>query len=123
VRQAVLDGLEHGHTLRAVCRGIGMPEPSTVLKWIKEDPEGFGKQYARAREIGYETMADDLVDMVRNTEPQPGEVQRARLEMDTVKWLLSKALPKIYGDKLQHTGAGGDEPISITVKQYVAPKE
>ena len=27
-------------------------------------------------------------------------IQRSRLRLDTRKWLLSKALPKIYGDKL-----------------------
>ena len=34
-------------------------------------------------------------------------MQRSRLRVDTRKWLLAKVLPKVYGDKLQHTGEGG----------------
>jgi hypothetical protein len=38
-----------------------------------------------------------------------GYVADKRLRVDTQKWLLSKALPKIYGDKVlnEHTGANG----------------
>ena len=34
-------------------------------------------------------------------------IQRARLRVDTRKWMLSKMLPKLYGDKLDvaHSGA------------------
>jgi hypothetical protein len=38
-------------------------------------------------------------------------VNKARLQSDNRKWLLSKALPKIYGDRLRHVG--GDEPIKV----------
>ena len=31
-------------------------------------------------------------------------ISRSRLRVDTRKWLLSKALPKLYGDKLTHDG-------------------
>ncbi len=37
-------------------------------------------------------------------------IQRSRLRVDTRKWLLSKVLPKVYGDKPQHTGDGGTMP-------------
>jgi hypothetical protein len=43
-------------------------------------------------------------------------LQRSRLRVDTRKWLLSKALPKVYGDKL---ALGGDEdapPINVVHK-------
>jgi hypothetical protein len=32
--------------------------------------------------------------------PNGEHIQRSRLRLDTRKWLLLKALPKIYGDKL-----------------------
>ena len=37
-----------------------------------------------------------------------------RLQVDTLKWKLSKMLPKVYGDKVtqEHTGAGGG-PITL----------
>ena len=108
--------LADGLTLREVCRAEGMPSESTVRAWALEDREGFSTQYARAREIGYQSMADELVEiaddgsndwMERNGEEAVGyqvngeHVQRSRLRLDTRKWLLSKALPKVYGDKQQ----------------------
>lgn len=54
-------------------------------------------QYARARELGYQKMANDILDIADET----GGPHRSRLRADTRKWLLSKALPKIYGDRLE----------------------
>jgi hypothetical protein len=41
-------------------------------------------------------------------------VAHKRLQVDTRKWLLSKVLPKIYGDKIvqEHIGANGG-PIAL----------
>ena len=51
-------------------------------------------------------MADELLDTCDGVKADSEEIQRAaeRLcswQIDTRKWLLSKALPKIYGDKLE----------------------
>jgi hypothetical protein len=68
-----------------------------------DDVEGFSGHYARAREIGYQGMADDLTEIA----DAYGDPARDRLRVDTRKWLLSKALPKIYGDKqqIEHSGS------------------
>lgn len=111
--------LAEGMTLREVCRQDGMPPESTVRGWVVDDREGFSAQYTRAREIGYHAMADELLEvadngsndwMLRKDDDDHGKelyvlngehVQRSRIRVDTRKWLLSKALPKIYGDKQQ----------------------
>ena len=113
--KAVCDRLAGGESLRAVCRDEGMPHHSTVLSWVRDDVNGFSDQYARAREIGYLLVADDLLeisddgknDWIATNDPEnPGyrlngeHVQRSRLRVDTRKWILSKMLPKIYGDKV-----------------------
>lgn len=87
-----------------------MPDPSTVLKWTKTDPHGFGQQYAQARELGYQLLHDELLEIADDgtndfveTEKGPAfnreHVQRSNLRVDTRKWLLSKMLPKIYGNR------------------------
>lgn len=108
--------LAEGMSLREVCRHEGMPHESTVRLWAVDDREGFSTQYRRAREIGYHSMADELLEisddasndwMERQNETAEGyelngeHLQRSRLRVDTRKWLLSKALPKVYGDKLE----------------------
>jgi hypothetical protein len=103
-----------------------MPAESTVRLWVLDDVEGFAALYARARLVGYHTIADDIVDIADNPENDAASVNRDRLKVDTRKWLLSKALPKIYGDKLtaEVTGKDGgpiEQPISkLEVARQIA---
>ena len=69
----------------------------------------------RAREVGYLKMADEMLEIADDSTRDYVERQnkdgstykavdhdhiaRARLRVDTRKWLLAKALPKIFGDK------------------------
>ena len=101
--ERLCERLADGETLRAICRDEGMPDERTVRRWALDDVEGFSTQYARAREIGYQSMADDLTEIA---DAKDGDPARDRLRVDTRKWLISKALPKIYGDKqqIEHSG-------------------
>lgn len=95
----ICDHLAEGMPLRAVCRLPNMPTDSAVIKWLV-NPE-LSQQYTQAREIGYQLMADDIL-LISDTSVVGDEgdnVARSRLQVDSRKWLLSKALPKIYGDK------------------------
>jgi hypothetical protein len=110
---------------------------------VNTEPE-VSKDYARAREIGYLMLADEIVALsdkthewvtVQELDPdgnpvfdEAGEpvlkkvlmplnndvIAHKRVQIDTRKWMLSKMLPKIYGDKLtqEHTGANGG-PIAM----------
>lgn len=131
--QQVCEQLATGRTLRDVCRDDGMPTETSIRHWVLENREGFSSQYAKARETGYQVMADELLEiaddgandwMERNGQKVVnGEhVNRSRLRVDTRKWLLSKALPKIYGDKLQVGGADDLSPVqTVTRIEIVAP--
>lgn len=94
--------LRNGETLRSICESEDMPTESTVREWASEDTP-FAAHYARARELGYQKMADDLVAIA----DEPGDAHRNRLRVDTRKWLLSKALPKIYGDRIEVDAKAG----------------
>jgi transposase-like protein len=120
----ICEQLAAGRSLRAVCRDEGMPAPSTVLGWV-EKHEDFREHYTRARQTGYALLAEEIIEIsdeevttVRaDKHPsvragQDGEIEvvfdstavaRNRLRVDTRKWMLSKMLPKIYGDKQEVT--------------------
>ncbi len=117
--------LAEGESLRAICRDDAMPSLSTVTGWLFDgEHEEFSEQYARAREVQAEVLADELADIADEatgdlTTDKDGKavvdhehIQRSRLRVDTRKWIASKLLPKRYGDKLQHTGEGGG-PIRV----------
>lgn len=111
--EKILEGLREGRSLRQVCKGAEMPSASCVRKWAEEDAE-FGVQYARARDQGLLQLADDLVQIADDgTNDYKGDgsldidhLQRSKLRVDTRKWILSKLVPKIYGDKqvIEHQG-------------------
>ena len=76
-------------------------------------------KYARAKESMVEALADDMLQIadtcrrgVKTTTKADGSVEtvdgdmvdRARLQVDSRKWLLSKLAPKRYGDKLELAG-------------------
>lgn len=120
IASRICERLAAGETLRAVCRDERIPSEVTVRRWAIDDTGGFSAQYAKAREVGYHAMADEMVEIADETRfdtirgeddaadrPNTEWISRSRLRVDTRKWLLSKALPKIYGDKLEHTGADG----------------
>ena len=99
----ICERLASGETLRAICRDEGMPSESTARSWAIDTDHPFSAQYARARETGYTLMADELVEIADGTASEgsddPSVVQRDRLRVETRKWLLSKALPKVYGER------------------------
>lgn len=120
-------------TLREVCRQENMPPESTVRLWALNDVEGFSAQYTRARQIGYHGMADELIEiaddgandwMERQGDDGVGwalngeHLQRSRLRVDTRKWMLSKVLPKIYGDKLA-VGGDPENPIVQRIERAI----
>jgi hypothetical protein len=58
-------------------------------------------------------MAEELLE-ISDGEDGQADTHRDRLRVETRKWLLSKALPKIYGDKTTHEHAGKNGgPIQI----------
>ena len=125
--ERICEELAKGKTLRSVCEAEGMPGESTIRRWAIDLDHPFAAHYAHARELGYQRMADDLVDIAdgksvewikgdsENTDGAKDAVQRDRLRVDTRKWLLSKALPKIYGDKIEVGGKDG-APIQHAVE-------
>jgi hypothetical protein len=114
-----------------------------------DDPAGLAKRYAHARELGYKLMADEIVELSnKKGEWVPVQdldldgrplldadglpilkqvfmplnsdvIAHTRLQIDTRKWLLSKMLPKVYGDKVQqeHTGKDGG-PIQMAAVNF-----
>lgn len=114
--------LAEGHTLRQAAQQMGC-DHSAILHWVREDEEAGGTfchRYARAREQGFERMADELIEISDADCTGPdgrvdnAAVQQARLKSDNRKWLLSKLLPRKYGDRVVQELQGADGGSLIT---------
>ncbi len=112
-----------GKSIRYACEEVNI-SITTWLDWIATD-EGFAKQYASAKQQAIELMADDILSIsdddsedaiYAECDDKSGKsakrlqnsefINRSRLRVDTRKWLMSKLVPKKYGDKmgLEHSG-------------------
>jgi len=111
---AILHRLAHGESLRAICKDEDMPSTASVMRWLSESDE-LREQYARARELQAEHYVGEILEIADTTD----DPQKARLQVDARKWIASKLLPKVYGDKVSHEHGGPDGgaiPHSVKVE-------
>lgn len=119
IRDLICERLAKGESMKAMCEEAGMPNRTTIFDWLAKD-KVFADKYARAREAGLEILADELLEIsdapVGSTDTgatDNGAVQKQKLQVDTRKWLLSKLVPKKYGDRqdVHHSGSIGLEAL------------
>lgn len=119
--ETICERLAAGESLISICRDPNMPSDWTVRKWALDGVDGFDLAYARARDLGYDRVGDELIALADETrigtittvKPNGVEtktadmVERARLQIETRKWVLERMLPKKYGNKVQTEHSGG----------------
>jgi len=117
----VLERIAEGESLRAVCadlKDFGCPSASRFAHRYLDGEEPFTQRYVRARELqasAWESIIRDHSEKCRMGEivtekPDGGRevktvdcVERSRLEVDALKWLLAKLHPRKYGEKVEQT--------------------
>ena len=129
--EQICERLAAGESLRRICRDAGYPNERLVRRWVIEDRQGFAAMYARARDIGLDTLADEVLeiaDTIENgvtvtrddagvTKVTRGDmIAHRRLRFDARRWYLSKLAPKKYGDKLDLMHRG-DSTAPIVISQ------
>lgn len=106
----ILERLCAGESERRACEAEGISR-ATIDKWKKREPD-FESQYPQARARGLVTLGDrilwlleEVLNVVNDTTLEPAEksvrLQGYKVILDNLKWMLSKMLPKIYGDRTQ----------------------
>lgn len=128
--EEILSRLATGESLRSICRTPGMPDEAVVRGWVLDDREGFASLYARARDLGLDAMADELLEIsdevVGSTESgasDSGAVNRNRLRVDARKWYLSKLAPKRYGDRVDVTHGGQVSYLLEVPSEAASPED
>ena len=89
--------------IKRLCREHeNWPSSFTLFKWLRDNEE-FSHQYARAKIAQITVIVDEMLDIAFEAK----DVNRARLEIDTRKWLACKLMPKVYGNKVDaHVNVG-----------------
>lgn len=118
-----------GYTLRNIEAQEGMPAKTTMFRWLADDVGEFRVQYAMAKELQADLMADEITDIADDgtndwveRKRKDGStyialahehVMRSTLRVNTRKWLMSKLIPKKYGERITQNLEGGISVIRI----------
>ena len=85
-----------GRSVASVCSDDDMPHRATIYEWLAQNRD-FSDRYARASEQRADQYFDEMLDIADNALPE--EVQKAKLQIDTRKWVLARMNPIKYGDR------------------------
>jgi hypothetical protein len=145
VGQIIFELMAQGYSLRQISKklnhdhGIKCDRATMLRMAVSMDPEDkwFCDQYAQSMNIRAHGLADDIIDICDDgsndwyeaesasgdsliMKPDNEHINRARLRVDTRKWILSKLLRKDYGDKqeIEHSG----EVKFVPALEIVTPK-
>lgn len=111
---SILWEIEKWRATREILKDKWMPDVTTFYKWLRDDEEKT-KQYAHACDIRAENIFDEMLDIADDSSKDikidkdgnaivnQDNIQRARLKVETRKWVLGKLNPKKFGDKIDMT--------------------
>lgn len=129
IANEICDLLISGQSLRAICKSEAMPSQGRVYQWLAQNEE-FQKQYAHARELQADAIFDECMDIAdeANNDFRVNDegavtidhdaINRARLRIDTRKWMAGKLRPKKYGDKIEvDQKLGVTDPLASLLQQ------
>lgn len=109
--ETLLEQIEVGKSMREVCRMNGMPDHTTVIRWMRDDA-GLATRYARARMAQADTLFDRMEAVEEAVAAGTMDSHAARVVLDSMRWRASKLAPKVYGDRLDVSVS--DNRISIS---------
>jgi hypothetical protein len=130
----ICERMTEGEGLREICRDPDMPSKTTFLRWVDKDT-GRQAQYQRAREALMDHYADEIRQIAwddsRDTIKREGKpdlcnhewINRSRLKVDTLKFLMAKLHPKRYGDKLPETESAAIAKAERLEVSWQEPKQ
>ena len=127
VMKKICDRLAEGETLMYITKNKNMPSYRTITRAVQAD-DIIWEMYRKARILQAEYYADRLNGLAMEELPEVAdprmlnaEVQRRRLEIDTLKWTAARNQPFGIRDKKEDqpqaqtftiSWAGGDTAIS-----------
>ena len=124
----ICDRLIEGEPLVRICADLTMPAQPDVMRYIAKDSEAREIYYA-AREMQMETLAEEMLTIANDDshdhsiDAKSGRrishnevVQRARVKIDTLRFMMSKMSPKRFGDKnITEIQGNADQPVLLQV--------
>lgn len=129
IREEILDAISTtSKSLKTLCsENTHWPCARTIYRLLRDDTV-FSHQYAQAHVAQAGILAHEIIEIADNIEndtifddegfarPDKEWIARSRLKIDTRKWLASKLIPKVYGDRIT-------QETTVTIKHEDALKQ
>lgn len=116
---AICEKVETGTPLSRVCKMEGFPTAATVYRWLREYPE-FLDKYSVSKRVQLEMLAEEMLELADDDSEDRGNstrVNRARVQIDTRKFILERLLPEKFGNKMRNeiSGPNGGPVASVEI--------
>lgn len=115
--EKIIERIAGGEALLQICKEEGMPNRVTVMEWLKKTNSlARYEEAVRSRAHIYaeqivsipDEHINTYIDSNGNARVDPGAVAVAKLRSENRKWLVSKQLPSVYGDRITQEVVGAD---------------
>ena len=129
----IFDRISNGDSVRKILNSDrdnkNLPSRRVFNEWLSNDDQ-LSTQYAHACDVRAEQIFEDILQIADDQEKDfytdddgrefvnHNVINRARLRVDSRKWILSKLNPKKYSDKIQV-----DQSEFVTQPLFELPKK
>lgn len=132
IEAEIFDRIAKGGAVRNIMKDDWLPSAGTFYRRLDADA-AFAERYARAKEQLADTIFDECLTIADSQEGDVYErdgvevvnhdaIARAKLRIDTRKWMAGKLRPKVYGDKLDLSSSDGTMTPQIITRTLIDPK-
>ena len=111
ITDKICQQLMSGTPLTRICQSKELPSLATINRWITKHPS-FAKQIIQARRVGTQYYLDKMIEELETMSAK--DVGIVREKHHHYRWLASKLLPSLYGDKQEVVQ---DTKVTITWQQ------
>ena len=95
-KDLIIEKLQNGKPLTQICKDKDYPSISQVYSEIRKNKD-FANEIAQARKVGAQTYLDAMIEELENANNKNIYIIKEKLHH--YRWLATKLLPSIYGDK------------------------
>ena len=116
IKEKIIDNISNGKSLKSILdTNKEMPNRTTVYSWLNSANEKYDEEffnnYTRATQDRADVLVEEIISIADNQEKDVyldddgkeqtnhNVINRARLRVDSRKWIAGKMKPKKYGDK------------------------
>lgn len=109
--ETICDLLSDGLSMVTICERDDMPHRRTVQRWLENNAD-FATRCAHARALQADLMDHMIQSCADRCTPESAPADRVKIS--AYQWRAAKLLPRVYGDKVAHTGPDGGAILLVT---------